>query len=342
MFSDYWERDLYPALAQTDPLFAGITITNRQQMLPGLLLARRLREREYVVIGGALISKFTAKLCRLPRFFEIFANAVVAYEGETACIALADALSRGKDTSEVPNLLFLRNGEVRMTTTHVEDVATLPTPDFSGLPLDKYLSPAPVFPILVGKGFYFNRCKFCDIPYINHISKKAYRIRPAEMIVDDLTELNRSFGTTHFEFTDEALPPRTLEHLADALLSRSVNEFRFVGYARLEPAFTRSLCRKLADVGFQKFFFGLESGCQATLDHMDKDIRVSDVPLVLKNCREAGIHFHIFSILGLPEESPAQASETVQFFAEHYDLINAPGQQLRRAQLRTRTANRIR
>ena len=326
LFAEYWERDLYPALRQESPIFAGITITNRQQILPGLLLARRLRERGYfVVIGGALISKFANKLPGLPAFFETFANAVVAYEGETASVALVEALSKDGDLSGVPNLLYLSEGRVRVNVTHVEDVASLPTPDFSGLPLDRYLAPAPVLPVMVGKGCYFNRCKFCDIPYINRISKKAYRIRPAETIVSDLQRLNRRFNCQHFEFTDEALPPRTLEHLADELAAQRENRFHFVGYARLEPAFTQPVCRKLAGAGFRKLFFGLESGCQATLDHMDKDIRLSDVPVVLRNCREAGIHFHIFSILGFPEETPEQAMETVRFFEENRDVVNAPG-----------------
>jgi anaerobic magnesium-protoporphyrin IX monomethyl ester cyclase len=326
LFAEYWERDLYPALAQEAPLFTGITITNRQQILPGLLLARRLRERGYfVVIGGALITKFAMKLRRLPEFFKVFANAVVAYEGETASIALADALAHDGNLSNIPNLLYLSNGKVQANVTHVEDVASLPTPDFSGLPLDKYLSPMPVLPVLLGKGCYFNKCKFCDIPYINHISKKAYRIRSAETIVHDLQQLNVQFGCHHFEFTDEALPPRTLEHLADEMDRQGENRFHFVGYARLEPAFSARVCRKLAKVGFRKLFFGLESGCQATLDHMDKGIRSTDVPVVLRNCRNAGIHFHIFSILGFPEETVEQATETVRFFEVHKDLLNAPG-----------------
>ncbi|HVV44739.1 MAG TPA: radical SAM protein, partial [Bryobacteraceae bacterium] len=326
LFAEYWERDLYPALEREAPVFTGITITNRQQILPGLLLARRLRERGYfVVIGGALITKFAKKLPGLPAFFETFANAVVAYEGETASIALADALAAGRDLSDIPNLLYLNNGVVRTNRVHVEDVASLPTPDFAGLPLDRYLSPAPVLPVLLGKGCYFNKCKFCDIPYINHISKKAYRLRSAETVVRDLKQLNERFACRHFEFTDEALPPRTLEHFADELQRQRQSAFHFVGYARLEPAFTGDVCRKLAAAGFRKLFFGLESGCQATLDHMDKGIQAADVPVVLRNCRNAGIHFHIFSILGFPEETPVQAQETVRFFEDHKDLLNAPG-----------------
>ena len=86
----------------------------------------------------------------------------------------------------MPNYLYLEKGVVKVTPSRTEDVPSLPTPDFDGLPLDRYLSPAPVLPILTGKGCYFNRCKFCDIPYINHISKKAYRVRSAGQVVEDV------------------------------------------------------------------------------------------------------------------------------------------------------------
>ena len=43
LFSDYWEESVYPRLATDQPLAVGITITNRQQMLPasGWSVARR-------------------------------------------------------------------------------------------------------------------------------------------------------------------------------------------------------------------------------------------------------------------------------------------------------------
>jgi radical SAM superfamily enzyme YgiQ (UPF0313 family) len=64
-------------------------------------------------------------------------------------------------------------GRPRIGRLHVEDVNALPTPDFEGLPLSRYLAPAPALPILTGKGCYFNRCKFCDIPSMNRIATKA-------------------------------------------------------------------------------------------------------------------------------------------------------------------------
>jgi anaerobic magnesium-protoporphyrin IX monomethyl ester cyclase len=325
LFSEYWESEVYPQLRTSSPDLVGITITNRQQIIPGLTLARELRRQGYfVVLGGTVYTKFVKQIQRQPAFFECFADGVVAYEGETAILELVDQLATHRDFSKVPNYLYCERGQVRFTFNHTEDPSRLPTPDFAGLPLAHYLAPEIVLPILFGKGCYFNRCKFCDIPYINHIAGKAYRLRPIELIVKDILALNSRFGCRHFEFTDEALAPQLLSHLADGLPPQRSKDLHFVGYARLERGFTARLCHKLADMGMRKLFFGLESGAQETLDHMDKGIQVADVPEILANCREAGIAFHIFSIVGFPEESEHSARKTLQFFLDNRELIDHP------------------
>jgi hypothetical protein len=78
-------------------------------------------------------------------------------------------------------------------------------------------------------------------------------------------------------------------------------------------------------MGMRKLFFGLESGDQATLDHMKKGIRLEHVRPVLAHCRDAGILFHIFSIIGFPEETEASARNTLRFFESNADIIDHPG-----------------
>jgi radical SAM superfamily enzyme YgiQ (UPF0313 family) len=324
LFASATDR-LLAELAAAAPTLVGVTITNRQQIFPALALARRLRaEGHFTVIGGALISKFREQLCGLPDFFRVFADAVVVFEGETALLALATAVTEGTPLAEVPNLLFPCNGAVTATAPHVENVAALPTPDFRGLPLEGYFAPDLVLPILTGKGCYFNRCKFCDIPFINHISRKPYRVRPVERVVDDVHTLGERHGVSSFVITDEALSPRLLCELADAFAHRP-GDFSFTGYARPEPGFTGEACRKIAALGMHKLFFGLESGSQETLDHMDKGVNLAQVPVVLRNCREAGIDFHLFGIIGLPEESRGAAEATPRFMAENANVIDSPG-----------------
>jgi radical SAM superfamily enzyme YgiQ (UPF0313 family) len=326
LFAQHWRSQLFPGLARQRPDLVGISITNRQQLLPGLLLARRLREQgHFVVLGGTLFTKFVDSLRAQPSFFEHFADAIVIYEGETALRGLTQEVVRGRKFDEIPNLLYLDAGRVRQNAIHVEDVNRLHTPDFAGLPLDEYLAPAPVLPILTGKGCYFNRCKFCDIPYINHVAKKAYRIREPELVVNDLRTLRQRHNTMFFEITDEALAPRLLEKVADQLLERPEESYRFVGYARLEAGFDQRLCEKLHRVGFRKLFFGLESGAQKTLEAMDKGIDVTTAEHVLRDVSNAGINFHLFSMIGFPEETTESAEETFAFFPRNKASINRPG-----------------
>ncbi|MCB9755815.1 MAG: B12-binding domain-containing radical SAM protein [Myxococcales bacterium] len=326
LFDSLYRESLLPALARDRPDVVGVSILNAQQLIPGLYLARALkRGGHFVVIGGTVFSKFTAALARRPAFFRAFCDGLIAYEGETALAELLDRRARGRSLDGVPNLLYLdERGRVAAGPTHAEDVNALPTPDFDGLPLDRYLAPAPVLPILTGKGCYFNRCKFCDIPSINQIAGKAYRVRDPARVAEDVATLHLRHGARHFEITDEALAPKLLLRLADALEPLQAIRPRFVGYARLEPGFTAAVCRRLHAMGVRKLFFGLESGSQAVLDHMDKGVRVDDARAVLRRCAAAGIAVHLFSIVGFPEETPADVGETLRFFLDDAALLDAP------------------
>lgn len=326
LFDGYYREQVLPQLERDPADVVGVSILNGQQVLPGLALARLLKEHgQFVVLGGTVFSKFVPQLLRRPEFFRLFCDGLVAYEGETALLALLDQLAGARDFGSVPNLLHLdAGGRVVEGPVHFEDVNALPTPDFDGLPLDRYLAPRPVLPILTGKGCYFNRCRFCDIPFINKVANKAYRVRTPDRIAADVAALQQRHGVQHFEITDEALAPRLLLHLADALADHPEVEARFVGYARLEPGFTPEVCERIHAMGMRKLFFGLESGSQATLDHMDKGIQVDTARTVLQSCSDAGIAFHLFSIIGFPEETEARARETLQFFLDNRGVLDHP------------------
>lgn len=327
LFHSYYQDVLLPSINQDAPAVVGISILNYQQVVPGLALARALKAQgHFVVIGGTLYSKFVTQLLQNPAFFRLFCDGIIPYEGETALLELLNQVTTGaRDFAKVPNYIYLNAlGVPTMGRTHLEDVANLPTPDFSDLPLGQYLTPEPVLPILTGKGCYFNLCKFCDIPFINSISKKKYRVRAAERVAADVVHLNERYGVRHFQVTDESMSPALLLGLAEAMEPHQHLNARFVGYARLEPGFTAEACRRIYQLGVRKLFFGLESGSQKMLDHMNKGIDMRQVPQVLQNCSDAGIAFHLFSIVGFPEETAADARETLDFFLNHKPLLNHP------------------
>lgn len=326
LFEKHWNTEVFPELEGGDFDLVGISLTLRWQMIPGLSLARRLRRKGFrVVLGGTAIAKVSHRLPHLPEFFTEFADAVVTREGETALLELIGQLQGSCDLDRVPNLLYKAHGKVCATRLHIEDYTALPTPDFDGMPLDRYLSPALVLPMMVGKGCYHDECTFCDIPFINRVSPKRYRARSADKLAADIDALARKHGCRHFLLADEALPPRVLDRIADALEPLDRSNLAFSGYARLEPGFTKPLCEKLARAGLRRIYFGLESADQRTLDRMHKGIRIENAAIVLDNCRNAGIRFHVFSMIGFPGEPHESARRTIDFFQSNAELFDDPG-----------------
>ena len=327
MFESLFRRRIMSEIITERPGMVGISILNYQQIIPGLILARMLKEAGlWVVVGGTVYSKFVDSLERCPEFFTM-CSAVVACEGESALVALAaelEANSASPDLGSIPNLIWHDGASVRVNRPFlVEDISRLPTPDYSGFPLERYLAPGCVLPYNLGKGCYWNRCLFCEIPLINNLPGSRYRVKPAQLIVDQLEELSTRFKTPYFQFTDESCHPGLLEQIADIIIARNLTIF-YLCYARLEKAFTAPLLAKLRRSGLRNLMFGLESGSDRMLRSMHKGITTAQAEQVLTNCRDADIYFRLFVILGFPGETAEQVQETRSFLHRISPLLRHP------------------
>jgi len=324
-FLTIYQEELLPQIAAAHYDLIGISILNYQQIIPGLTLSQLLhRTGNRVVIGGTVYSKFVEQLEHCPDFFTL-CSGVVVYEGETALVRLAAELEKpAPDFSAVPNFIWHDGTSVHVNRPFVaENLACLPTPDFDGFPLDQYLAPAPVLPYNLGKGCYWNRCRFCEIPHINNLPGTGYRIKSAELIVDQLEELVEKFKTPYFQFTDESCPPELLEEMTDRILNRNLKLY-YLCYARLEKSFTVERLKKLYRGGLRKLMFGLESGSDRTLAAINKGITAAQAEQVMRNCAEAGVNFRLFVILGFPGETLEEAWETRTFLRKISPLLRDP------------------
>ena len=327
LFGALYERRGLRDTAALKPGLVAICILNFQQIIAGLTLAKKLKSAGlFVVIGGTVFTKFIDALERSPEFFTL-CDAVVVYEGETALCRLADEIGKNPvapDLAAVPNLIWAKGEAVQVNRPfHVEDLAALPTPDFTGLPLDRYLAPAAVLPYNLGKGCYWNNCLFCEIPLINNLPGTHYRVKSARLIVDQLQELSERFGTPYFQFTDESCPPELLEEIADSILERRLKLY-YLCYARLEEGFTEKLLRRLRASGLRKLMFGLESGSDRMLKAMAKGITSAQAQQVLQNCHDADVNFKLFVIVGFPGETLDDAGETRNFLRRLSPVLKDP------------------
>jgi anaerobic magnesium-protoporphyrin IX monomethyl ester cyclase len=324
-FIHLYEKSTLPSLLAENSDLIGISISYEEQLVPGLTLARLIKEKQpgtHIVIGGNILTRHREALCRNLRLFRYF-DSVIVYEGETALLELVNRLENGLVLDGIPNLYYKEGESIHAPSSlFVEDLKTLPTPDFSGLPIGGYFSPFPILPAYLSRGCYWRQCAFCTSP---DGQDKIYRNRPAQQVSDDLAVLRSKWQVACFAFVDEAVPPRNLEKLADRLLSLKDRGFSWISWARLDPGFTPPVLEKMQKSGCVALLFGLESACERVLAMMQKGINLKAARKILLDSSAMGIINHAGILIGFPSESEQEALDTVRFVLEHYQQIQSIG-----------------
>jgi len=321
-FLHYFEYMFLPDLLADKPDILGISVVSRRQLISGLtiaLLTKRTHPDVHVTIGGPYLSRLKNQLIKCSELFE-WVDSIVLYEGEHALLSLAEYVSEGKPLADVPNLIYSEGGEVKHSSAKMtEDADNLPTPDYHGLPLDRYLSPHLILGLQTARGCYWRKCTFCDhsFTYAGRFSRRS-----AEKVVKDWLFLQESHGARYFEFTDEAILPSHIRDVADNLIASGAKG-HWIALARMEKDFDKELMNLLRQSGCILLSYGFESGCDAVLTRMRKGTKTAHSLQVLRNAHQAGIWNHLMTIIGFPGETEPQLEETVEFIIKNREYIDA-------------------
>jgi len=322
MFLDYFENQVLPDLILEKPDLLGISLTYGAQVIPGLTLAKLVKQHlpeTHVCIGGAILPNMEQSLQKDHRFHRI-ADSYVISEGEDALLKLVHALERGSEFSAVPNLIHLHATEiVTNKITYVHDLDSLPTPDYSTLPLELYLAPQTVFLLPLSRGCYWGKCNFC---IVSEALDQRYRYRSRERIIDDLKALSTSGKKNYFFFADSSVSVSAMQKIATWIIESEI-EIYWECEVRLEEKLTSDFCQFLFEGGCRNLIFGFESAAQRVLDMMDKGTTVSGQRKVLENCLSAGIGTNLQVFIGYPTETVREAQETISFLLENEHLISS-------------------
>ena len=295
-----------------NPDFLGISVTDSPQLLSALTLARlvkRDRPDMRIVLGGNYVTRLAALSddTLLPLFAHV--DVVIRSEGEKAIIdlaALCDGSLVGYD--QISNAAYLANDMICRNEITEVDLNGLPCPDFDGIPIHKYFSPAPLFPLLTSRSCAHS-CAFCSIPWASN----RFRTRDGAAIAEDMNTLRVKYGARYFVFVDETLEPGVLAKLIPAIPSN----MRWYGETRFGPRFSdTTFVQGLRQSGCRLLQFGLESYNQRVLDIMRKGTNQKDVRPNLETLLQNGIAFHLFAFVGFPGEELAEALNTARFLQE--------------------------
>ena len=227
---------LHERMVQVDPQMVCFSVP-----FPGNLYAA-FRSAQYIkqyfphvktVMGGGFPNTELRSLtdARVMEFFDF----ITLDDGEAPIECLIEYIDGKRELSELKRTFALVDGAIKyIDNSGCRDYkqAEVGTPDYSDLPLDRYISVIEVVnpmhrmwsdgrwnKLTMAHGCYWGKCTFCDIS-LDYI--KVYEPVAARLLCDRMEELIAQTGQNGFHFVDEAAPPALMRELALEIIRRKL------------------------------------------------------------------------------------------------------------------------
>ena len=308
MFADYFNEKI-KIEEYSEYSIIGISIFDLSQVIPGLTLAKYLKERTnaHITLGGNYIYKIRDSIKTIPEFFDIFCDSVQLGDGEIAAVRLAEIIRDGGSFEDAYSLIYKNDkGEIRETATApLLDMDALAPPCFDGYDFTKYFSPDTVLPVQLSKSCYWAKCTFCDF----YTGQQCFDIKSVNHAVDEVEYLVNKYGFRHFIFVDEAVPPKYYDKLATEIIRRKLKIY-FYSFARMEKAFTKDVLQNLYNAGARMFSWGYEAESERVMKLLNKGIDCSYRKTLLQHAMDVGLWNQCTFLLGYPGETPEETEAT--------------------------------
>ncbi len=269
---------------------------------------KSIREDVPIVLGGIHPTMFDKYI--LSRFPVEY---VIRGEGEIAFPALCNALEKGENMKNVPNLSWKnQNGDVVRNKIAplipAEKLSSFPLPDYESLPPDIYKG----LSIESSRGCPFD-CSFCSTSY-----RQSWRAMSADQFVDRLEGilpyLNRTTHETIHIVDDEfTINPKRAIEINKIIKDRGLNLY-LVFDCRASDILYKDFLESSSDLT-SKFLVGAESGYDKGLQQIKKGTTckiLEDAAAKLKQ-HGRGEQADFSFILGLPWETKDEVKKTIEF-----------------------------
>lgn len=304
-----WLRHVaVPRVLAEAPAWVGISVSFEQQLLPALVLAGLLKDRGVAVfLGGFHVSALGPEGLAADPDLVGLVDGVVIGEGEAPILELDAAARSDRAAASVPGL-WLPGSAADMQPARHPDLSRLPAPDFSALPLGRYLAPALVLPYQGSRGCWFGRCAFCNFAAVS----PGWRQRPLPLLLDDV-QAAAGIGQA-LTFADEAIPAPRLRRIAEGMAARGVS-LPWEAMCRFDRRLDRATLDAARASGCRTLFFGLEAASPRIASLMGKGLSGEVARRNLEDCAEAGINLVLSAIVGFPGETRQDARLTLAALA---------------------------
>lgn len=194
----------------------------------------------------------------------------------------------------------------------MRNINTFRTHDYTLLPVERYyqLKGKRQLDYISSQGCNF-RCAFCADPFV--YKRKWVGFEP-ERVGEEVASLWQRYRFDDLSFQDETYFTRTdrVEAIARQFIERRL-PITWAGTMRADqgdrlPDAVLALCKQS---GLRRVIIGVESGSQAMMDWINKDIKLEQVFISAEKCLRHGINVIFPFIVGFPNETDASVQASL-------------------------------
>ena len=307
-------------LADYEPAAVGVTsMYNNSLHAERLIRAVKAFDSQIVTVAGG--SHFGAlahqALRRIPEL-----DYAIEGEGEQCFSSILAALESNQSPNNIPRLHYRSNGELCSNKAEgLIDLGTLPS-IWTGLEesidlrryadtLSPYSDPRTIY-IEAGRGCPF-ACTFCaTAPFW----ERKYRVKPIPNLIDEMRFLYEEFGYDGFMLVHDLLTvdKQFINDFCDAMMDSRL-PVQWMANHRTDLNL-HGLLPKMKSAGCWAMFFGVESASARLQAEMRKGLKREGVVSTITGLADLGIDSTCSFVIGFPDETPQELSDTITMGAE--------------------------
>jgi radical SAM superfamily enzyme YgiQ (UPF0313 family) len=308
-FSADLQGDVLHAVEDFPPDVVGISLRNLDNLtypsslsyLPELeetVAIVRRRTSAPLVIGGSGFS-----VAPLPLMQRVDVDFGVVGEGEEGMVRIVECLEEDALPHGIPGVLLKGKAEF-IPPCPVERFSA---PDRGVLDNARYLKEGGMANLQTKRGCPFD-CIYCTYPLLEG---KRVRVRAVGEVARELKDLQAEQGADYVYFVDDIFnyPPAYTEALCCEMIAQGITT-RWTAF--VNPRFlTSEITALMAKAGCGGVELGIDSGSSKMLKAYGKGFGVEDIRRASRHCRETGLNFALYLLLGGPGEDEGTLQETV-------------------------------
>lgn len=288
---------------------------------------RRISPNIKIVMGGPHVAIFPEETAQLS-----CCDYALKGECEKTFLQLINALPDEDAIKKVPGIYFYDKASslfANPNVTLIDDIDTLPPPDRSIIPYQKYDSILSrdkynrgyVTTMFSSRGCPY-KCIFCDRPNLG----KSFRYNSPEYVVNEIEEACK-LDITEFFFYDDtfSVNKKRVFEICDLIVERKLNITWDIRTRVNDVSF--ELLEAMKEAGLVRVHFGVEAGNEDILRILKKGITKEATRTAFTASQELGIERLAYFMFGTPGETKEQMQETMDFAKEldpefcHYAIL---------------------